>query len=269
MKMQVARVLPSGTTDIEPARALLQDRIKLWTFWVFILSSGFYLTNILTWPFVRRASGTFADVLLQAGNLDHLAASLVFGGVFVLTRTVRFSVPVLRAIDVATILVGCTLFALMGAYMMRLQLAAGLDASIGAYAGLLACANTVMARAIAVPSTPRRTLIVSVAAMVPLLPATVVASNGSAAAIVNIATWCAVSIAVATVGSRVIFGLRTEAARVQRLGQYTLETKIGAGGMGVVYRASHGCCGGPPRSSCCLPIALAKRVWSGSSGRCR
>ena len=127
--------MPSGTTDIEPARALFQERIKLWTFWVFILSSGFYLINLLTWPFVRRASATFADVVLQAGNLAHLAASFVFGGVFVLTGTVRFSVPVLRAIDVATILVGCTLFALMGAYMMRLQLAAGLDASIGAYAG--------------------------------------------------------------------------------------------------------------------------------------
>ena len=55
----------------------------------------------------------------------------------------------------------------------------------------------------------------------------------------NVATWCAVTIAIATVGSRVIFGLRTEAARVKRLGQYTLEHKIGAGGMGVVYRASH------------------------------
>jgi serine/threonine protein kinase len=41
------------------------------------------------------------------------------------------------------------------------------------------------------------------------------------------------------VGSRIIFGLRSEAARVRRLGQYTLEHRIGAGGMGVVYRASH------------------------------
>jgi len=75
MKLHVAHVLPAGTADIEPARAFLQDRIGLWAFWVFILSFGFYLTNLLSSPFVRRASGSIADTILQAGNVDHLAAS--------------------------------------------------------------------------------------------------------------------------------------------------------------------------------------------------
>jgi serine/threonine-protein kinase len=75
--------------------------------------------------------------------------------------------------------------------------------------------------------------------MAPLIPATIVAGRASFEETLNVATWCAVSIALATVGSRVIFGLRTEAARARRLGQYTLENKIGEGGMGVVYRASH------------------------------
>ncbi len=239
MKIDVARVVSSGSTDVEPARGFLQDRIGLWAFWVFVLSFGFYVTNLVTNPLIRRTSIPLADTLLQMGNIDHLAASLVFGSVWVLTRRVRLSLEALRILDVTALLVGCTLFALMGGSLMRPLLAEGLEASIGAYAGLLACANTVMVRAIIVPSTPRRTLVASLVAMAPLVPAILAGSPGSVVRMVNVVTWAAVSVAIATVGSRIIFGLRTEAARVRRLGQYTLEHKIGAGGMGVVYRASH------------------------------
>ena len=239
MKVEVARVVPTGATDIEPQRAFLQDRLRLWARWVFILSFGFYVVNMATAPFVRPSSPQLVDFMLHTGNLDHLAASLVFGGLWLLARRRPLTMRTLRWLDAGALVTGCTLFALMGAYLMRLQLIEGLDVAIGAYAGLLACANTVMARAIIVPSTPRRTLIGSMAAMAPLVPATIFAGGGSAAAAANVTTWCAVSIAIATVGSGVIFGLRTEAARVRRLGQYTLERQIGAGGMGVVYRASH------------------------------
>ena len=238
-KVEVARVLPTGATDVEPQRAFLQDRLGLWACWVFVLSFGFYLINLLTSPFVRPGAPRLVDMMLQTGNLDHLAASLVFGGLWLAARGRPLPLRTLRWLDLGALIVGCTLFALMGAYLMRLQLIAGINVAIGAYAGLLACANTVMARAITVPSTPRRTLVGSIAAMSPLVPVTVLAGDGTAAAAANVATWCAVSIAIATVGSRVIFGLRTEAARVRRLGQYTLDRQIGAGGMGVVYRASH------------------------------
>jgi serine/threonine-protein kinase len=239
MKVDVARVVPSGATDVEPTRAFLQDRIGMWACWVFLLSSGFYVTNLVTYPLVRGSSTGLLDTMLKLENIDHLAASLVFGGVCLLTRRKQLSLSVLRNLDLATLLVGCSLFALMAVYVMRSLQADGLEAATGAYAGLLACANTVMARAIIVPSTPRRTLFASIAAMAPLVPAILIASPTNAQQLVYVVTWCAVSIAVATVGSRIIFGLRSEAARVRRLGQYTLEQRIGAGGMGVVYRASH------------------------------
>jgi serine/threonine-protein kinase len=144
----------------------------------------------------------------------------------------------LRALDAGLLIAGCGIYAVMGNALAGMQELHGLAGVLGIYAALLACANVVEARAIAVPSTAARTLWISAVAMLPLVVITWTTTHVPADTI-NVATWCGVAIAIATVGSRVIFGLRTEAARVRRLGQYTLEEKIGAGGMGVVYRARH------------------------------
>lgn len=64
MKLDVSRVVSSVPTGGEPARAFLQDRIGLWTFWVFVLSFGFYVTNIVAAAFIGGPSAPLVDTMV-------------------------------------------------------------------------------------------------------------------------------------------------------------------------------------------------------------
>ena len=239
VKEYVAIALPTAGSEAEPARAFLQDRIGLWALWVFLLAGGFYVINIVTWPFAGDPGQSIVTMLVHPATTLHLAAVLTFGATSVLRRARPLPLATLRIIDLIVLIGGCLLFALMGTQIGRVRMALGQDGVLGAYAGLLASLHTVAARAIAVPSTATRAFWTTVVALLPIPVAVAWVGGGHPSVWLNSAIWCALSVAVATTGSRTIFGLRTEAARVRRLGQYTLEERIGAGGMGVVYRASH------------------------------
>ena len=224
-----------GTTD-EEARANLQGRLNAYSktmFWAFVALIVF-LT--LTYRFVLDKTPVLWTYVF-AGSTALLAVMAIIWRLVLVRRKV--TLEGLFAIDLAyAITIGLALGA---------AAAAQYDFSPAGYTSLIFSGYNVFMRALVVPSSPRRTAIMSTVTFLPVVAAGVYLGVSGhqdpnlppVATIVGGFMLAVISIIIATTGSRIIYGLRQAATEAAQLGQYTLGEQIGQGGMGKVYRAQH------------------------------
>ena len=212
---------------------------------------------------------------LTLGNALSWSALLICFAVWMVCRRGTYSRRFVRAVESASMMGSATAVALMGRYIapQALQLnaeavgfdlaalepkasamMAGLQLEQILVALLLGLAFGYVLRAALVPSTVRRTVWITVLAIVPMialyvfdwLPLAVdrslrdaIGPYQTASLVTNVFIWWTLVTIVCVAISRIIHNLRREIRQAMRLGQYTLDKKLGEGGMGMVYRANH------------------------------
>lgn len=233
---QVERALASDpvTTGAgtEEGRAFLQERLAIFGLSLWLLAGGSWLALALAHVFGSGQPGGYTPFSIN--GIAHLGGALVCGALWLITRRGRRGPALLQGLDLTVSILIMTGFTAGGAVLS--------DPTIGHFVALL-CFNTVMlTRAIVVPSTPQRTLLIGLFTgleVVAVAAWRVDPGVSPIAKVVASACWSTAAIAIGTMASRTIFGLRREVDRARVLGQYRLEERIGHGGMGEVWRASH------------------------------
>jgi serine/threonine-protein kinase len=225
--------LGSVPADSQQELRFVQERLALAGQIIFSISTMFLVVTSA----IDLWRGAFR--MTPEGRVFHAAGTLLALALWRVCRTRRaLSASALARLDQGATLLICGCYAAMGHFVPQ---------PWGMYTSLLAVGHVTIGRSVIVPSTPFRTLWLALGSFVGITLSGVglalTSPPGSVApslhGLVDSVLWSLAGTALATVTSKVIYGLHETASLARQLGQYTLEQKIGSGSMGEIYRARH------------------------------
>ena len=249
-----------GTVDHE----LRQTRLSRFGRVLAFVTLGFVSINLSASIWLHRPAHNRSSAPL-------LVSTIAFAALWLLLRGAPRSPRFVRTVELSTLFVGT---AAISAVAVVMDLIAEPDMIVRTL-----LMYVLLAYAVYVPSTARHTLVVATLMTFPLLgcifvafrawdpalydppaatwPKGQVGDMAYPATLVSAALW-GIVVTMAAVFSQTVHGLRKAVSDIRRLGQYTLEKKLGEGGMGVVYRASHAMLRRPTAIKLLLPDRTGK-----------
>jgi eukaryotic-like serine/threonine-protein kinase len=228
----------SSDPALEPSgvggHTLLQRRLALYGKVLVAQSIVYWLMYAIVWgPTVG-----FARSLGHIASWEVVLLTAIYSLFWVVARGKTRSTPFLLATDV----VGSLAIGIDNVFLML----GDLGTISGVFENLVGFICILLLRALIVPSTVKRTLLCGVLMCGPTLLGVALGTrrfDDQALSWMTVlgftVNWSVIALIFSGVASATLYGLRREVRDARRLGQYTLGEKLGEGGMGVVYRASH------------------------------